>query len=225
MTDKLEDSASKVIKIFPEAMKAEFFRVLVKYGFREDKAILCAEIFTENSTDGVYTHGVNRFSKFIEYVREQYIIVNEDISPVSTFGGIEQWNGNLGPGPLNALQATERVMELSKAHGIGCIGLSNTNHWMRGGLYGWKAAKAGFIFIGWSNTIANMPAWGALDCKLGNNPLVIAVPLESEAIVLDMAMSQYSYGAMELHKIKSHQLAVPGGMIGMERCQKILEKF
>src|SRR5690606_12554923 len=57
----------------------------------------------------------------------------------------------------------------------------------------------------------NTPAWGALDNKLGNNPLVMAVPYENEAIVLDMAMSQYSYGAMEMQRLKGGQLPVPGG--------------
>lgn len=138
-------------------------------------------------------------------------MVNAVPTLVSAFGGIEQWNGNLGPGPLNALQATDRVLELSKQHGMGCLALANTNHWMRGGLYGWKAARAGFVFIGWTNTIANMPAWGASDSRLGNNPLVIAIPYDNEAIVLDMAMSQYSFGSIELHKIRKEQLAVPGG--------------
>lgn len=106
---------------------------------------------------------------------------------------------------------TERVTELSKEDGIGCVGLSNTNHWMRGGHYAWKAAKAGFVFIGWTNTTSNMPAWGAMDCHLGNNPLVLGVPFNDEAIVLDMAMSQFSYGSVESHQLKSIPLPMPGG--------------
>jgi 3-dehydro-L-gulonate 2-dehydrogenase len=89
--------------------------------------------------------------------------------------------------------------------------MANTNHWMRGGTYGWRVAKAGFVAINWTNTIANTPAYGALDSKLGNNPLVIAVPFHREAIVLDMAMSQFSYGAMENYELKNEPLPVPGG--------------
>jgi 3-dehydro-L-gulonate 2-dehydrogenase len=82
---------------------------------------------------------------------------------------------------------------------------------MRGGYYGWQAAKNNFVFIGWTNTIANMPAWGATDARLGNNPLVIAVPFKGEAIVMDMAMSQFSYGSLELAKMKNEELPVYGG--------------
>jgi 3-dehydro-L-gulonate 2-dehydrogenase len=56
-----------------------------------------------------------------------------------------------------------------------------------------------------------MPAWGAKDPKLGNNPLIIAVPHEGEAIVLDMALSQYSFGALEIRKQKNEKLPLPGG--------------
>jgi 3-dehydro-L-gulonate 2-dehydrogenase len=56
-----------------------------------------------------------------------------------------------------------------------------------------------------------MPTWGAVNSKLGNNPLVIAVPYQNEAIVLDMAMSQYSYGMLDFYQLKNQQLPVPGG--------------
>jgi 3-dehydro-L-gulonate 2-dehydrogenase len=82
---------------------------------------------------------------------------------------------------------------------------------MRGGTYGWQAARKGFAFIAWTNTIANMPAWGGTEPKLGNNPIVLAVPFQDKAIVLDMAMSQYSFGALELQEMQKQKLPVPGG--------------
>ena len=56
-----------------------------------------------------------------------------------------------------------------------------------------------------------MPAWGATDPRLGNNPFVLAVPYKNEAIVLDFAMTQYSYGKMELYRNDGRQLPFPGG--------------
>jgi 3-dehydro-L-gulonate 2-dehydrogenase len=202
---------SNTLIISKSTMQSTFEGILLNKGLSENKAKTCAEIFTINSLDGIYTHGVNRFPRFIKYLKGGFVKPDAEPSLVSKFGGIEQWDGNLGPGPLNAIHATDTAMRLAKEYGIGCVGLSNTNHWMRGGTYGWQAAKAGFIFIGWTNTIANMPAWGATDAKLGNNPLVMALPYENEAIVLDMAMSQYSFGAMELAAMKGEKLSVAGG--------------
>ena len=192
-------------------MLSEFKRIFINREFGEDKALQCAEIFTNNSVDGVYTHGVNRFSTFVKMIDDGFVKPNNFPSLKSKHAGIEQWEGNLGAGPLNAIHATDTAIKLSQQYGIGCVALSNTNHWMRGGAYGWHAAKKGFIFIGWTNTIANLPAWGAIDNRLGNNPLVLAVPFKDEAIVLDMAMSQYSFGSLHQAKMKDEKLLVDGG--------------
>lgn len=203
--------APEFMRIPANIMEAEFFRILTKLGFSDDRAKTCADIFTTNSLDGVYTHGVNRFPRFVKYVQDGYIAPGNDAICKSRVGSIEQWDGQIGPGPINAITCTDRAMEIASAQGMGCVALANTNHWMRGGTYGWRAAQKGFVFIGWTNTIANMPTWGAVSSKLGNNPLVIAVPYQQEAIVLDMAMSQFSYGALEFYEMKGQQLPVPGG--------------
>jgi 3-dehydro-L-gulonate 2-dehydrogenase len=144
-------------------------------------------------------------------VKAGIVTPNADAICKNKSNNIERWDGQQGIGIVNALKCTDRAVELAKTSGIGCVALANTNHWMRGGTYGWRAAKQGCVFIGWSNTIANTPAFGAMDHRLGNNPLVIAVPYEGEAIVLDMAMSQFSYGAMEMYELKKEQLPVVGG--------------
>ena len=82
---------------------------------------------------------------------------------------------------------------------------------MRGGTYAWQAADAGCIGICFSNTIANMPPWGGKEPRLGNNPLVIGVPRDEGHIVLDMAMSQFSYGKLQEYDLKKQLLPVPGG--------------
>jgi 3-dehydro-L-gulonate 2-dehydrogenase len=199
------------IRISSVKMKSEFLRILLNLGFEQQKAEKCAGIFTLNSLEGVYSHGVNRFPRFVKNVKEG--IIKPDAVPTLKHrtGSLEQWNGNLGPGPLNASFATERVMELAQENGIGLLALADTNHWMRGGTYGWQAARKGFVFIGWTNTCPNMPAWGAKDPKLGNNPFVFAIPYKNEAIVLDFAMSLFSYGKMETYKNEGKRLPYPGG--------------
>jgi 3-dehydro-L-gulonate 2-dehydrogenase len=192
-------------------MEQEFLRILLAAGFGKVKAAECAHIFAVNSLDGIYSHGVNRFARFIQSVRGGHI--KPDVEPVlqHTSGALEQWDGGFGPGPLNAVFCTERAMALSREHGIGCVAIGRSNHWMRAGYYGWLAAKGGFALIAWTNTNANMPAWGAVDCHLGNNPIVLAVPYANEAIVLDAAMSQFAYGTLEVHRLNGRQLPIPGG--------------
>jgi 3-dehydro-L-gulonate 2-dehydrogenase len=199
------------LRISFDKLKAEFFRILIKHKFTTKGAEKCAEIFADNSLDGVNSHGINRFPRFVKNILIGHVNPVAVPSLAHRIGSIEQWDGNLGPGPLNATLATERAMSLARENGIGLTSLSNTNHWMRGGTYGWQAAKEGFVFICWTNTCQNMPAWGASDPRIGNNPMVIAVPFEKEAIVLDFAMSQYSYGKMEALSRSGSKLSYPGG--------------
>ena len=184
---------------------------LVKVGFEEERAVRCASIFAENSAAGVPSHGLNRFPQFVDFVRQGIVNPAAEMICTTRFGSWEQWDGGLGPGPLNAYDATRRAIALARQNGIGCVGLRQTNHWMRGGTYGWMAAEAGLAFMAWTNTTPNMPPWGTAECRLGNNPLVLAAPRSEGPIVLDMAMSQFSYGRLENYWRNGALLPVPGG--------------
>lgn len=206
-----KNNSENTVLVPHEELQAKFAELIKDRGFDSHDTELLATIFMQNSLDGVYSHGVNRFPKFIEFVDKGYINLNGQLRKEAGAASLEQWDGDLRAGILNALDCTERAMELASTNGMGCVALANTNHWMRGGTYGWKAAKAGYLFIGWTNTLANMPAWGAANSKLGNNPLVMALPYNEEAIVLDMAMSQFSYGALEKYDLNGVSLPVAGG--------------
>lgn len=186
-------------------------RILLKLGFEEARAGLCAQLFAEASRDGVYSHGLNRFPLFVTTVRNGTVNVHSKPVLVSAFGSLERWDGQSGPGNLNAWTAMERAISLARSGGIGCVALSNTNHWMRGGNYGWQAADAGMIGICWTNTLPNLPPWGASVPRIGNNPLVISVPRAEGPIVLDMAISQFSYGALASYRMRGELLPVDGG--------------
>lgn len=199
------------ILITAAQMQQLFTEILIKNGMTEEAATSCAAVFTQNSVDGVYTHGYNRFARFVQYIQKGWVKTNVQPKCVYQFNGMEQWDGQLGAGILNAIHCTNRVVTLAKQSGIGCVALQNTNHWMRGGTYAWQATQHNVVFIAWTNTIANMPAWGAVNAKLGNNPLVIGLPYNNSAIVLDMAMSQYSFGAMELAAMQKQEFPVAAG--------------
>lgn len=57
----------------------------------------------------------------------------------------------------------------------------------------------------------NLPPWGAEDARVGNNPLVIAVPRPKGHVILDMAMSQFSYGTLASYRARGESLPVDGG--------------
>ena len=195
-----------------EEMVAQFTRVLEKHGFTPADAKDAAVIFAQNSLSGVYSHGLNRFPRVVSYLEKGEIDPLARAECISRMGSMERWDGHRGFGPLNAQRAMERACALAKENGVGIVALGNNNHWMRGGTYGWQAADAGCIGICWSNTCPNMPAWGAKDSRIGNNPLILAVPRASgEHIMVDCALSQFSYGKLETLRLAGKQLPVVGG--------------
>ena len=183
----------------------------IKAGMNEQDANTCARIHTESSCDGIYSHGLNRVARFVDFLKRGWVDPNAKPSLVKKLGVIEIYDGNRGTGILNAFHATDRAMAIAAEQGVGIVTLRNTTHWMRGGTYGWQAADAGCVGICWTNTQPNMPAWGARDRRIGNNPFIVALPRKEGHLVCDMAMAQFSYGQMESVAMKGGRLPVPGG--------------
>ncbi len=196
-----------------DTMVAELNRVLLKTGFAVERAERLARIFAETTRDGVYSHGVNRFPSFAGQARSgDGMDLHAEPERAGAFGVLEQWDGKLGPGILNACMCMDRAVEIAKELGMGCVALRNTNHWMRAGTYGLRAADAGCIGICWTNTTQLIPPFGSSDRKVGNNPLVFSIPRpEGRHFLLDMAMSQYSHGKLDVYRVANRRLPVPGG--------------
>ncbi|SCZ76533.1 3-dehydro-L-gulonate 2-dehydrogenase [Acidaminobacter hydrogenoformans] len=195
-----------------KTMLETFTKILENRSLAPQDAALTAEIMAGNSLDGVYTHGVNRFPRLIQYIDKGYIDIHAKAECIHSAGAFERWNGRLGIGVLNARAAMGRAVEMAKTHGVGVVAMANTNHWMRGGTYGWQAADAGCVGICWTNTQPNMPVWGGMDKKIGNNPFVLAIPRsDGRHVVVDFAMSQFSYGKIEEARLHGKKLPVAGG--------------
>ena len=69
------------MKVSYETMYNEFVRVLKKRGFTPEQSALSAKLYADASRDGVYTHGLNRFPKFINSIEH---ILRDKLSPYDT---------------------------------------------------------------------------------------------------------------------------------------------
>jgi len=194
-----------------EEMQETVCRAFIRAGMPEEKAATCARIHTESSRDGVYSHGLNRVERFVEYLEKGWVDPLGEPQLVAAMGSMEVYDGQLGPGILNAISCMNRATEIAAENGMGMVSLRNTTHWMRGGAYGWQAAEKGFISMCWTNTESCMPAWGGRSSAIGNNPFIIGIPRAAGHVVLDMAMSQYSYGKLQVTRLAGQKLPYPGG--------------
>ena len=72
-------------------------------------------------------------------------------------------------------------------------------------------ADAGLMGICFTNTCMNLTAWGTLEPSTGNNPITFAIPREKGSLVMDMAVSQYAYGKLEIMAQEGKMLDTPCG--------------
>jgi 3-dehydro-L-gulonate 2-dehydrogenase len=206
-----EPGNGEMLRIPFETLHGVMTDALLRTGMPPDRASVCARLFAEASRDGIASHGLNRFPRFLRMIARGVVDVHARPVCTAAAGALERWNGRRGPGNLNAREAMGRAIALARSHGIGCVALADTNHWMRGGSYGWQAAEAGAIGLCWTNTLANVPPWGAEDPRIGNNPLVVAFPRRRGHVVIDMALSQFSVGALTQYAARGEPLPVAGG--------------
>jgi 3-dehydro-L-gulonate 2-dehydrogenase len=215
-----------LLRIAPDKMQEVLYRLFSLHGFSGPKARFLARIHTESSLDGVNSHGINRVAVFIKYLEKGVVHAEAEAEMVSSMGSLERWEGHRGPGIINASKCTSRAIELAKRHGMGLVALRNTNHWMRGGTYGWQAAGEECMAILFTNTIANMPPWGGKESRIGNNPLIIAIPRKGGPhVVVDMALSQFAFGKIHDHQLRGEELPFPGGWDGQNQLTRDPDKI
>ena len=113
------------MKVTFEQLKAAFNRVLISRGVDSETADACAEMFARTTESGVYSHGVNRFPRFIQQLENGDIIPDAQPKRITSLGAIEQWDAQRSIGNLTAKKMMDRAIELAADHGIGLVALRN----------------------------------------------------------------------------------------------------
>ena len=87
---------------------------LLTTGMAAERADLCARLFAEASRDGVASHGLNRFPRFLRMIatRHRRRPRRPGVRPAA--GALERWDGRRGPGNLNARESMARAIALAR---------------------------------------------------------------------------------------------------------------
>ena len=101
-----------MIRVKYDDLLNEFRRVLESRGFSGKAAEDAATVFAQNSLDGIYSHGINRFSRVVEYLDKGEIDPKVLPTTVSTQGGEH-------PGRHRALGRPQRLRSPEREDGHG----------------------------------------------------------------------------------------------------------
>ncbi len=185
---------STELRIFAE-------KVLQAVGVDLKKAEIATDVMLEANLCGVDSHGVRMLPGIVKLIRNEKVNPTGNIKIIKETPVIAHLDGDRVIGSVIAVYAMNMAVEKAKPSGIGLVVVKNSTHWGRPAYYPALAARKDCIGICFTNTEANMPAWGTKEHRLGNGPLSIGAPRTGiDPVVLDIAMSQAAWGKIAVFK-------------------------
>ncbi len=202
-------------------MKVEFEKLIVcareifeKAGVPGEEAQIVAEELAMANMMGVDSHGVLRIPQYLDEMKSGQIkpgvsmeIVKE--TPVTAILDCKQNFGQVG-----ARKMVDIVEEKAKKNFMACALSLNANHIGRLGSYTEELARRGLIAFGTVGvySVGPMAPWGAMEPKLGTNPISWAVPRKGhDPLVMDCATTVVAEGKLRAYVQNGKQ--VPEGWI------------
>lgn len=103
-------------------------------------------------------------------------------------------NGNKNHAMIVVSRAVEIVLEKARTHGFAIAGTFNTNTSSGAiGYYASRLAREGFIGFTFSRSPERVAVYGSYEPVFGTDPLAVAIPTESDPVILDMSTAATSY--------------------------------
>jgi LDH2 family malate/lactate/ureidoglycolate dehydrogenase len=159
---------------------------------------------------GHQSHGVLRLGWYWERVRNKVMDPVTKPEFVVDAGAMALIDGHDGVGHVLTLLATKEAVKRAKAHGIGAVGVRNSNHFGTCMYYTMMGAREGCVMLLTTNGGPAMAPWGGMKKIVGTNPWSVAAPTGKGApFVVDMAATGVARGKIYLARNKN--LPIPLG--------------
>ncbi|WP_202079036.1 Ldh family oxidoreductase [Caldalkalibacillus salinus] len=183
---------------------------LTQLDMPENEASIITEALLEADLREIHSHGFLRLPIYVERIQKELIRNQAKITESNENDVLAVLDGHYSAGQVVAYQAMQKSIEKAEQSGIGVVAVKNSNHFGISAYYSLMAAQQDKIGIVISNVSPLMPAVGGAEKVIGNNPLSIAAPTgETDPMVLDMALSNTSFGKVLFAKEKGQE--VPEG--------------
>jgi LDH2 family malate/lactate/ureidoglycolate dehydrogenase len=113
-------------------------------------------------------------------------------------GSLLLLDGQDGIGQVIAERARAEAVARAKAHGVGAVGVRNSNHFGTAMYFTRRAAAEGCVAILTTNASPAMAPWGGRKKLIGTNPWSIAAPYGDSAVAVDIANTAVARGKIYL---------------------------
>jgi uncharacterized oxidoreductase len=190
-------------------------RLFTAVGVPEADASVVALNLVGANLRGHDSHGVLRIPQYIDFLRKGDYQVGVDLKVENESPGVVVVDGQWGLGQVQSHRLLDLVIPKATALGLAAGTGRNFGHIGRLGEYAERAAEEGLILIA---TVNNNGAGqrvappGGLEPRLGTNPLCVAVPTDTNPVVLDFGTSVAAEGKVRVHYFNNRK-PVPEGWL------------
>lgn len=180
-------------------------RAFRAHGISEADARQTAEVLVTADAMGKHSHGLLRLPRFVQGIEHGNADPKGTINVVSENDGAVAVDGAARLGPVVASTAAAEAMDRAESHGVGAVGVHNTNHLGMLGYYTDQIRREGLVSVAITNTEPAMPPYGGAEPVLGTNPIAIGLPTDPP-FNLDMSTSGIARGTVLHMKETSEEL-------------------
>ena len=177
--------------------------VYAALGVPERDARLVADTLVQADLWGHQSHGVMRLSWYAARIRSgvmKAVTVPEFVVDAGAIGVVD---GHDGIGQVLTAYAARDAIRRAKTHGVGAVGVRNSNHFGTAMYYTQLAPRDGCVAFLSTNASPAMAPWGGRRKTVGTNPWSIAAPAGRYApMMLDIANTGVARGKIYLAKQK-----------------------
>ncbi|WP_222267464.1 Ldh family oxidoreductase [Modestobacter marinus] len=176
-------------------------QVLVALGVPEADGALVSDSLVQADLWGHQSHGFLRLPWYAARLRSGAMRAVTDAAVLSDTGPLVLLDGRDGIGQVLTDQARRLAGERARRHGVGVVGVRNSNHFGTAMYFTRRAAREGLVAVLTTNASPAMAPWGGREKVLGTNPWSIAAPgPDGRVIAVDIANTAVARGKIYLAK-------------------------
>ena len=185
----------------PEGLRAFGSEVLETLGVPASDAALVADSLVQADLWGHASHGMLRLPWYAARLRTGAMSPVTEPAVLADSGPLVLLDGRDGIGQVLTERARVLAVERARAHGIGAVGVRDSNHFGTAMWFTRRAARDGVVAVLTTNASPAMAPWGGRQKVLGTNPWSIAAPAPGGRVVaVDIANTAVARGKIYLAK-------------------------
>lgn len=179
-------------------------------GSPHDESAWVAETLVRASLMGHDSHGVVRFTEYVNLARKGLIHPGAEITVEQKMGAMAVLNAHLAWGQSGARRAMELAMEKAAQHAVGVVVVRDCPHVGRLGEYVEMAARRDMIGYAVVNSHGGggvVAPWGGIDGRFTPNPIAFAAPSGEEwPVLMDITTSAVPEGKVRMARHRGQPL-------------------